>query len=237
MHLPIRRRLLRFAGSSLLLCFACPGKVVAALTSVSTKDAIAALKEALSRGANAAVAQLSAHDGFFGDARVRIPLPAEIQQGEKLIRRFGLGHYLDQLSETMNRAAESAVGEATPLLLDSLRRMTLTDAKTILGGPDDAATQYFHRTAGEPLRAKFLPIVEQATSKVALASLYDKLARRATRFGLLREADADLDDWIATRALDGLWLVLAEQEAAIRKDPAATGSALLKRVFGNLVKR
>jgi hypothetical protein len=207
---------------------------LAALPEPSGKEVVAGLREALSRGAQAAVSQLSAHDGFFGDARVRIPLPTQIQQAEKMIRRFGLGRYVDGVSETLNRAAESAVGEATPLLLDSLKRMTLTDAKSILAGTDDAATQYFRRSAGDMLQVKFLPIVERATAQVALKPQYEKLSRRAARYGLVSEADADLDGWVTAKALDGLWLVLADQERAIRKDPVATGSVLLKKVFGSL---
>lgn len=229
---PLRRRLL--LALALLPAFAVHPVRAAATTlaSITRSDASAALKEALSRGTRAAVAQLSARDGFFADARVRVPLPEQVQRSEKTLRRFGLGRYVDRLSETMNRAAETAVAEATPLLADSLRKMTLADAKSILAGADDAATQHFRRSSGQALQARFLPVVERATEKVALTAQYEALAGRAARFGLIDAADADLDAWVTAKTLDGLWLVLADQERAIRKDPVATGSTLLKKVFG-----
>lgn len=231
-----RRSLLTTAGGiALLLLLPVPVRPAAAASlPISNRDAIAGLREALSRGAQAAVAQLSAPDGFLGDPRVRIPLPTQLQQAERTMRRFGMGHYLDVFAETLNHAAEAAVGEATPLLLDSLKQMTLTDAKSILSGADDAATQYFRRTTGGPLQTRFLPIVERTTAQFSLKPQYQKVSRRAARFGLISEADADLDGWVTSKALDGLWLVIADQERAIRADPVATGSALLKKVFGSL---
>ncbi|HEY5763863.1 MAG TPA: DUF4197 domain-containing protein [Rhodocyclaceae bacterium] len=232
-----RRRLLHslFGGALAgVVTLASSPRALAALPAISAKDAAAGLREALARGARSAVAQLSVRDGFFGDARVRIPLPTQIAQGEKMMRRFGMGRYLDGLSETLNRAAETAVADATPLLLDSLQKMTLADARSIVAGKDDAATQYFRSSAGAALHARFLPVVEVATANLALKPQYEKLSRRAARFGLIGEADADLDNWVTTRTLDGLWLVLGEQERAIRQDPVGTGSALLQRVFGNL---
>lgn len=233
---PGRRRLLQLllCGTSfaaLALGGARPAR--AALPSLSTRDASAGLREALARGARAAVAQLSVRDGFFADARVRIPLPPQLARREKIMRRFGMGAYLDHLSETLNRAAETAVADATPLLLDALQKMTLVDARNIIVGKDDAATQYFRASTGEALQARFVPAVEVATANLALKPEYEKLARRAARFGLISEADADLDGWVATRTLDGLWLVIGDQERAIRKNPLATGSALLQRVFGD----
>lgn len=237
-NLPSRtRRSLLGATGRLAFLLSLPfhvGHAGAALSDVSRRDAIAGLREALARGAHAAVSQLSARDGFLGDPRVRIPLPTQLQLAEGTMRRFGMGLYLDALAETLNRAAETAVSEATPLLLDSLKRMTLTDAKTILSGADDAATQYFRRSTGGPLEARFLPIVERTTARFSLKSQYLKVARRAARFGLISDADANLDAWVTSRALDGLWLVIADQERAIRADPVATGSALLKKVFGSL---
>lgn len=226
-----RRRVLHslFGGFVVL---AVSRRALAALPALSTRDAAAGLREALARGTRAAVAQLSARDGFFADTRVRIPLPTQIAKAERMMRRFGMGRYLDGLSETLNRAAETAVADATPLLLDSLQRMTLSDARSIVSGDDDAATQYFRRSAGDALHTRFLPVVESATANLALKPQYEKLSRRAARYGLIGETDADLDGWVTTRTLDGLWLVLGDQERAIRRDPVATGSALLKSVFG-----
>lgn len=225
----LRRRLL-------LLVFA--GGVAGAagaLAAVGSNDAILGLKEALNRGAAAAVDGLGKPGGFLGDARVRIPLPEKVQDAEKLLRRFGAGKYADQLVETMNRAAETAVVEAKPVLWQAVKQMSVKDATSILKGGDDAATQYFRQATGSQLSARLRPLIEAATRKVGVAQRYEKLAGKASQFGLLDERDADLDGYITGKALDGLFLMIAEEEKAIRKDPVATGSALLKKVFGSLL--
>jgi hypothetical protein len=142
----------------------------------------------------------------------------------------------DKLIETMNRAAESAVVEAKPILVNAVKNMSFDDAKTILTGGDDAATQYFKRTTSAPIAEKFLPIVKQATAKVQLAEKYNQYAGKAAGFGLIDDKDADLDSYVTQKALDGLFLMIAEQEKAIRKDPIGTGSSLLQTVFGALLK-
>jgi hypothetical protein len=190
------------------------------------------LKEALTRGAEVAVAQLGKRDGFLGDKRVRIPLPDSVRSAEKMMRTLGAGKYADELIETMNRAAEAAVVEAKPILVNAVRNMSFDDARGILAGGDDAATNYFRRATSTDIAKKFLPIVKQATAKVQLADKYNQYAGRAAKLGLLDEKDADLDQYVTQKAMDGLFLMVAEQEKAIRKDPVATGSALLKKVFG-----
>ena len=214
------------------LCLSVALFATAQAADVSGKDAAAGLKEALTRGAEVAVGQLGKHDGFFGDSRVRIPLPDSLRKGEKLIRTFGGGKYADELVETMNRAAESAVVEAKPILVNAVKQMNFDDAKGILTGGDDAATQYFRRTTSEALLQKFMPIVKQATAKVQLADKYNQYAGQAAKVGLLDSKDADLDQYVAHKALDGLFMMVADQEKSIRKDPVSTGSALLKKVFG-----
>lgn len=201
---------------------------------LSQGESIAGLREALLRGATAAVGQLGKHDGFFANPRVRIPLPESLQKIERGLRLLGLGGQADALVETMNRAAEVAVVEARPLLVNAVRQMTVSDARGILGGPEDAATQYFRRSTGEALAQRFLPVVRQATAQVQVAGQYNKLAKRAATFGLLDSRDADLDQYITDRTLDGLFLLIADEERAIRRDPVATGSQLLKKVFGGL---
>ncbi|HEX5803428.1 MAG TPA: DUF4197 domain-containing protein [Azospira sp.] len=190
------------------------------------------LKEALSRGAEVAVAQLGKTNGFLGDKRVRIPLPDSVRKGEKMMRTLGAGKYADELIETMNRAAEAAVVEAKPILINAVRNMSFDDARGILSGGDDAATQYFRRTTSADIAQKFLPVVKQATAKVQLADKYNQYAGKAAKLGLLDDKDADLDRYVTQKAMDGLFLMVAEQEKSIRKDPVATGSALLKKVFG-----
>ena len=139
---------------------------------------------------------------------------------------------LDELIETMNHAAELAVVEAKPILVNAVKNMSFDDARGILTGGDDAATQYFRRATSADLTAKFLPVVKQATAKVELADKYNDYAGKAAKMGLLDKKDANLDQYVTQKALDGLFLMVAEQEKAIRKDPMSTGSALLKKIFG-----
>ncbi len=204
------------------------------LASLSQGTAARGLKEALAKGADVAVARLSAQDGFLGNPKVRIPLPPALQKAEKLMRRLGLGEPADQLVTTLNRAAESAVVEAKPILVDALKKMTLADAKAILTGPEDAATQYFRKTAGEAIATRFKPKVSAATRKVKLAEDYDRVTGRAAQLGLVDQKEASLDDYVTRKAVDGLFVVMAEQEKAIRADPMGQASSLLKTVFGAL---
>ncbi|HMZ56219.1 MAG TPA: DUF4197 domain-containing protein [Nitrospira sp.] len=199
---------------------------------VSSGEAASGLKETLTRGAEIAVDQLGKPNGFLGDKRVRIPLPDSIRSAEKMMRTLGAGKYADELVETMNHAAELAVVEAKPILVNAVKNMSFDDARAILSGGDDAATQYFRRTTSTDLTTKFLPIVKQATAKVQLADKYNQYAGKAAKMGLLDKKDADLDQYVTQKALDGLFLMVAEQEKAIRKDPVSTGSALLKKLFG-----
>lgn len=210
--------------------------VAPASAAVASAEQTAGLREALLRGTAAAVDRLGRTDGFLGDARVRIPLPATLARAEKVLRTVGLGAQADALVETMNRAAESAVVEARPLFVAAVRQMTVADAKAILAGPDDAATQYFRRTTGEALSARFLPVVRAATARTQVAQQYQRLAGRAQRYGLIDASEADLDRYVTERTLDGLFLLVADEERAIRRDPVATGSALLKKVFGDLLR-
>ena len=203
---------------------------------LSGKEASAGLKEALSRGADMAVSQLGKPNGFMGDARVRIPLPKSLRAAEKMMRTLGMKKQAEELIETMNRAAELAVVEAKPILLESVQKMTIDDARGILAGGDDAATQYFRRTTSTALGKKFLPIVKQATAKVQLADQYSEYAGQAAKLGLLEEKDANLDSYVTQKALDGLFVMIAEQEKSIRQDPVGTGSKLLQTVFGAVGK-
>ena len=207
---------------------------MARLEDLTSGEAVAGLKAALEKGAQAAIAALGRPDGFLGNPQVKIPLPESLQRAERLLRRVGMGKYADELVVGMNRAAEAAVPEARALLVESVRKMTVQDAKRILGGGETAATEYFRRTTRERLHARFLPIVEKATAKVQLAQTYDQYAGAAASLGLLKKEDADLDAYVTARALDGLYLMIAEEEKKIRRDPMATGTAILKKVFGAL---
>lgn len=206
------------------------------LSTLTNKDASSGLKLALTRGAEFAVTQLSQPDGFMGNPQVKIPLPASLQKADQLARQWGFSRQADEVILSMNRAAESAVVEAKPLLVNAVKKMTLSDAKEILSGPDDAATQYFRRVSSEQLALKFLPIVKKSTSKLRLADKYNQFAGKAAQFGLLDEKDANLDQYVTQKAIDGLFVMVAEQEKQIRADPIGTGSKLLSKVFGAVIQ-
>jgi len=206
------------------------------LDDLSSKDTASGLKEALTRGADVAVSQLGKPNGFLGDKRVKIPLPESARAAEKMMRTLGMKKQADELIETMNHAAEMAVVEAKPILTNAVKNMSFDDARGILTGGDDAATQYFKRTTSEAIGAKFLPIVKKSTAKVNLAGQYNQYAGQAAKLGLLDKKDADLDTYVTQKAMDGLFLMIAEQEKSIRKDPIGTGSSMLQKVFGAIGK-
>lgn len=205
-----------------------------ALDALSSKDTSAGLKAALSQGVDKAVKQLGAPDGFLNNPKVTIPLPSALEKADRALRMVGMGGDADELRATMNHAAEAAVGEAGPVLKKSLRSMTVEDAKGILTGGEDSATQYFRRSSGDELKAKFKPIVVRATARLKLAALYDQYAGKAAGIGLMSASDADLNEYVTNRALDGLFTVIADEERAIRKDPLGQASSLIKKVFGAL---
>ncbi len=205
-----------------------------ALDALSSRDASAGLKEALDKGADYAVAALGKSGGFMGNDKVRIPLPGYLEQAAAGLRMFGMGRQADQLVETMNRAAENAVAVAKPVLSNAIRQMSVQDAKAILTGGDDSVTQYFKSSSSEALTAKFLPIVKKETAKLKLAEQYNKVASKAAGAGLLDSKDADIDRYVTQKAMDGLFLMIAEEEKKLRANPLAAGSGLLKKVFGAL---
>jgi hypothetical protein len=204
------------------------------VSDLSNTEVNSGLKEALIQGSSKAVSRLGTVDGFFGNKEVKIPLPKSMQKAEKAMRMFGMGKQADELVLKMNRAAEAAVPEAKTLLIDSVKKMTLADAKSILTGPDDAATQYFKKTTSAQMSEKFLPIVTKATENVKLAQQYNKFAASGTKYGLVKKEDANLEQYVTQKALDGLYLMIAKEEAAIRKDPIGQASSLLKKVFSTV---
>ncbi len=208
------------------------GAKAVTLADISNQDAVAGLREALVQGSGQAIGLLGKTDGFLGNPKVKIPLPPSLQRIEGTMRMFGLGRQADELVTTMNRAAEAAVPEARKLLVDAIRKMSISDAKGILSGSQDAATQYFKRTTSGALTERFLPIVRQATSKVQLTEMYNNYAGKAATFGLLDTADANLDQYITQRALDGLFTMIAEEEKSIRANPMGSATNIIKRVFG-----
>jgi len=208
----------------------------AQLEGITNGEAVSALRTALEKGTRAAVDRLGKENGFFGDARVKIPLPESLQKTERTLRRLGMGKYADELVLTMNRAAEAAVPEAKQLLVDSVKKMTVQDAKGILTGGETSGTEYFKRTTSGELKKRFLPIVQQATARVGVAQKYNSYAEKGVRFGLVKEDQTNLDDYVTQKALDGLYFMVAEEEKKIRQDPVGTASNIIKKVFGALLK-
>lgn len=231
---------IRLLPAALLLSVAAlslgPDAPAAGIDSISSKDGVAGLKAALGQGAERAVAQLGTTDGFLGNPSVRIPLPPALRKGEKAFKLLGLDDEAKELVTAMNRAAEAAVPEARTLLVDSVKQMSFEDARQILTGGDDAATQYFRRTSYDKLAARFLPIVRQTTNRSDLSRKYNEFAGQAAQLGVIDARDAKVEDYVTRKALDGLFTMIAEEEKAIRKDPLGQSSKLLRNVFGALGK-
>lgn len=204
------------------------------LADLSQGEASKGLKAALEQGAKVAVAQLGKPDGFLGNEKVRIPLPGYLDDAASLLRTLGQGQRLDELVTAMNRAAEAAVPLARDLLLNAVRGMSVSDAKKILGGGETSVTAFFAEKTRAPLTQKFLPVVTRSTDKVGLADKYNLVAGRAAELGLVRREEASIQHYVTGKALDGLYLVIGEEERKIRRDPVGTGSALLSKVFGAL---
>lgn len=205
-----------------------------AVDALSSSDINAGLKEALTRGADAAVAQLGQKDGFFGNNALRIPLPPSLQKAEKAMRLLGMGKQADELVLSMNRAAEAAVPEAKTLLVDAVKEMTLEDAKGILTGGQTSATDFFRNKTEARLTERFGPIVKATTDKVGLAKQYNQYAGAAAQFNLIDKEQATVEQYVTQQALDRLYTLIGEKEAAIRANPMQAGSDLLKKVFGAL---
>lgn len=221
------RRIL--SGLALLVISA---HVVAGLEDISNAEAVRALRQALNEGSLAAVAKLGVENGFFGNSRVRIPLPPSLQRVERGLRAFGMKREADELVLAMNRAAEAAVPEAKQLLADAVRKMTVQDAKKILTGGDTAATDYFKRATQGQLSQRFLPVVKRATDRVDLAQKYNAVAGQGLALGLIEEEDASIERYVTGKALDGLYFMIGEQEKAFRRDPVRASSEIVRKVFG-----
>lgn len=217
---------------ALLVSLFCSITQAADLSAISSQEANSGLKAALSKGADFAVAHLGKTDGFLGNPKVRIGLPENFKKGEKLLKTLGMGKYTDELTIAMNRAAEEAVSQSKPILADAIKKMTVQDAKAILTGGDDSVTQFFRRTTSDQLGQKFKPIVKRATSKVKLAEKFNQFAGKAS--GLVGGKQADLDSYVTHKAMEGLFLIIAEQERSIRQNPLGTGNELIGKVFGAL---
>lgn len=207
---------------------------VAGIADISNADAVSGLRQALTDGSATAVKLLGSENGYFGNAKVKIPLPPSLQKIESGLRMFGMKQQADDLVLSMNRAAEAAAPEARQLLTDAVKKMSVQDAKGILSGGDTAATEYFKRTTQTQLTQRFLPIVKKATDRVGLAQQYNNLAGQGAALGVVSKDDASIETYVTRKALDGLYLMIAEQEKAFRTNPVGAASNIVKKVFGAL---
>jgi hypothetical protein len=222
------------AMASLLGCLLAASAWAVGLDDLTNQDAARGIRGALSQGAASAIGKLGVPGGFANNPRVRIPLPPALDQLAQGMRLIGRGKDADELVASMNQAAEQAVPEAKPLMVAAVRNMSFDDAKKILTGGDESVTQFFREKTAAPLSVKFLPIVKRVTDRVGLAQKYDQFAGEGAKFGLIKGDAANVEQYVTDKALDGLYLMIGEEERAIRQDPAKAVSAIVSRVFGAL---
>ena len=195
-------------------------------------EAASGVRAALERGADSAVSLLGKPGGFLDNPQVRIPLPGALKSAASMLRAIGQQQRVDDLVNSMNRAAEQAVPAAKPLLLNAVHAMSVEDAVRIVRGGDTSVTDFFAGKTRAPLGEKLLPIVTAETQKVSLAAKYDAVASKGSTFGLVKPEDANVEQYVTRKALDGLYFMIGQEEKKIRADPVGTGSAILKAVFG-----
>jgi hypothetical protein len=221
-------------AAACLLALTAPLAAAGSIDAVSSKDASAGMRAAISQGVDKAIATLGAPNGFLENPKYTIPLPSALEKADRALRMIGMSGDADQLKVAMNHAAEQAVADARPVFKQAAQHMTVADAKGILTGGETSATQYFRQATTAQLTTRFKPIVARETAKLKLRGLYDQYAGKAAQVGLISSADANLDDYVTAKALDGLFGAIADEERAIRKDPMGQASSLIKKVFGAL---
>jgi hypothetical protein len=207
--------------------------VASAAAPLSEGDIAKGLKEALTVGSKNAAAQLNKQDGFLLNPKVRIPFPEDAQRVAAKLRELGFGKKVDQFELTLNRAAEDAAKEAAPIFVNAITSMTITDAKNILTGSDNAATTYLQGKTSSPLAQAFTPHIKKALDATAATRLWGELTTRYNRIPLVTKVETDLTKYTTDKALKGMFTVVADEELKIRKDPAARVTDLLKKVFGS----
>jgi Protein of unknown function (DUF4197) len=204
-----------------------------AFAQLGEQDAASGIRAALERGSQAAVGKLSAAGGFLDNPTVKIPLPESLRTVRKGAKILGMDKQFSELEVSINRAAEAAVPEAKALLVGAVKQLSVKDALGIVRGGDDSVTQYFRKMTGTQISDKFLPIIAKMTDKAGVKQRYDGIAAQAGKLGLIKSNQASLDKYVTTKAVDGLFIMIAQEERAIRQDPIGTGSALLRKVFSS----
>lgn len=190
------------------------------------------LKQALELGTAQSADQLSAVDGFFKNAAVKILFPPEAQKVESTLRSIGLGKLADNVILSLNRAAEDAASQAKPIFVNAIKQMTIQDVTNILLGQQDAATQYFRRTTTAQLAANFRPVIQTSLNKVGATKYYGDAAAAYNRVPLVTKINPNITDYVTQKAIDGLFVVIAREELNIRQNISARTTPLLQKVFG-----
>jgi hypothetical protein len=194
-------------------------------------DIGAGLKEALNKGVERQVTKLTAVDGFYKNEAVKILMPGELEKVDKTMRKLGMGNLADEGVKSLNRAAEDAVKEATPIFVAAIKNMSITDAKNILLGKDDAATNYLENATTSELYKKFLPIVQQSIGKVGADKIWNSIITKYNGMPLTQDVNPDINDYVTNKAMEGVFKMIAVEEKNIRTDLSARTSPLLKKVF------
>ncbi len=201
---------------------------------LTSAEVVAALKDSLSRGISKGALIASAKDGYYGNLRLKIPFPTEVQKVEEALRKIGFGKDVDRFVMQLNRGAEKAAAKSKPIFIKAITSMTIRDAFDILNGAEDAATQYLIRTTGDDLREQFLPVVSDTLQETSATRYYGDIVNKYNQLPFVNDVDPDLEAYATDRAIAGLFVLIADEEASIRANPAARTTKLLRRVFGSL---
>jgi len=201
------------------------------LSSLSNSDIVAGLKDALRVGSENVVGQLSKKNGFNGDAKIHIPLPASMQKVKSALSAVGMGNMMDDLELRLNRAAEAATPKAKRIFGNAIKSMSISDAKSILGGADDAATQYFKKKMSKPLSKEMKPVVDHALAQAGAVQAYDRVMGQYQSLPFMPNVKANLSQYVLDSALKGVFHYMAKEEAAIRKNPVKRTTDILRKVF------
>lgn len=204
-----------------------------AKTSLTEKDAVAGIREALVKGTGESVKIVSKVNGYFANPQIKIPFPPEARDVETKLRAIGLGSQVDEVIASINRAAEDAAKSAEPVFVSAINGMSISDAINIVKGSNDAATRYLEKTTSPELKSKFSPIIKTSLDKVDATRLWAEVIKQYNQIPFVKKQNPDLTAYVTDKAIAGLFVMVAKEEAKIRHDPAAQVTELLKKVFGN----
>jgi hypothetical protein len=200
---------------------------------LSEKDAVSGIREALIKGTGESVQIVSKINGYFANPEIKIPFPQEAKDVETKLRAIGMGSQVDEVIASLNRAAEDAAKSAEPVFVSAINSMTVSDAINIVRGNNDAATRYLEKTTSAELTAKFNPIIKASLDKVDATRLWSAVIRQYNQIPFVKKQNPDLTGYVTGKAIAGLFVMVAKEEAKIRKDPAARTTEILRKVFGN----